>query len=101
MPHGKTIWELTGESTDEDEDLNYKTGVFARSAQVTNLTVNKNTCVLQADFTYMKNPYGINLEPGGRWHKPSRSPTHIISTAIRAIAQDIMKDRFAINPRLV
>lgn len=101
MPHGKTIFALTGISTDEDEDLNYVSGRFAHSVEVTNLTIDRNTCELQADFTYMKNPYGIAFEPGGQWHKPSRSPNYIISTAIRTIAIDIMKDRFAINPRLV
>lgn len=94
MPHGRPY----GGSA--DEPLNYRTGRFARSATVTGLQANKDTCELNADFTYMKDPYSI-FEPGGALAKPSRNPDLIIGGAIRDIAKRIMKDRFKVNTRLV
>ena len=82
------------------EILNYRTGRFARSAEIKNLTIDPETCTLHADFTYMKHPYNI-FEPAGALYKYGRDPNILIGTAIREIAKDIMKNRFAVITRLV
>lgn len=67
--------------------LNYRTGRFAKSAKLQNLTLAKGKKVPDAAVKYMRYPYGV-FEPGGRLHKPGRDPHHIFAKSIRQILQE-------------
>jgi hypothetical protein len=75
--------------------LNYRTGRFAHSAEVTNvITTPQGYPTIQ--YTYMKDPYQLFEFPGGssRLATPDRDPRKIIDTSIRDIAKELLKFRF-------
>jgi len=79
--------------------LNYRTGRFARSAEVLSLEqTGKNSLV--ANYTYMRNPYDVFL-PGGRLHKPGRDPEKLINRSIRQLAVQLVNKRFRVKPNLM
>ena len=66
--------------------LNYRTGRFASSATVKNLSESRNG-MITAFYSYMKNPYAT-FSSGGRQQSPqTRDPKLLISKSIREIAQ--------------
>ena len=72
--------------------LNYRTGRFASSAKVEQLSVNRQG-MITAFYSYMKNPYAT-FSAGGRQSKPSsRDPKLLISKSIREIAQQVVGNR--------
>jgi len=72
--------------------LNYRTGRFASSVKVENLTESRNG-MITAFYSYMKNPYATFSE-GGRQQKPkSRDPKLLISASIREIAAEYVTNR--------
>jgi hypothetical protein len=76
--------------------LNYRSGRFANSAEVTQVT-NRGGAIT-AFYSYMKNPYET-FAPGGAQGSPaSRDPNKLIQTSIRQIATTIMKDRLKVVP---
>ena len=69
----------------EKRILNYRTGRFAGSVSVTNLTQSRQG-MITAFYTYMKNPYQT-FEPGFRQGSPrTRDPKLLIATSIAEIA---------------
>lgn len=78
-----------GERTDV---LNYRTGRFARSAEVTRLTSSREGAIT-AFYTYMKNPYATFSEGGQQSRPRSRDPKLLISKSIREIAATKIANR--------
>lgn len=72
--------------------LRYRTGRFANSAQVTKVTQGPRGG-LQADYTYMRNPYET-FEPGGKQGSTMRDPRVIIGQSIREIVAQGMENKF-------
>lgn len=70
----------------DSEILNYKTGRFARSAELLNLT--PMSAGLQAQITWQRYPYDT-FAPGGKLHKPMRDPSYLIGKSIREIMKDL------------
>jgi len=76
--------------------LNYRTGRFANSAEVTAVT-NRDGAVT-AFYSYMKNPYAT-FAPGGAQSSPSsRDPNKLIQLSIRQLATGIMANRLKVVP---
>ena len=72
--------------------LRYRTGRFANSARVTQVMQGPRGG-LQADYTYMRDPYGT-FEPGGKQGSVQRDPRRIIGTSIREIVSQQMASKF-------
>ena len=69
--------------------LNYRTGRFASSVKVEQLSSSKQG-MISAFYSYMKNPYAT-FSNGGRQATPkSRDPKLLISKSIREIAQQVV-----------
>lgn len=77
--------------------LNYRTGRFAESAEITALQQRSDRII--AFYTYMRSPYDVFL-PGGRLHKPGRDPRKIISRSIRQLATQLISNRMKVYPQL-
>jgi hypothetical protein len=75
--------------------LENRTGRFAKSAEVLNVTPMPNSVEIQ--YTYMKDPYEVfepeNGNPMASW---GRDPKRIIGSTIREIAQTMMGTRFGL-----
>ena len=72
--------------------LNYRTGRFAASAEVTSMLQSRDG-MITAFYTYMKNPYATFSE-GGRQSRPrSRDPKLLIAKSIRQIAETKVANR--------
>ena len=78
--------------------LNYRTGRFAQSAEVKNITVGPRggTAV---EYTYRKDPYQT-FEPGYAMGSTQRDPRKIIGESIRQIAQGIVGNKFLTTRRV-
>jgi hypothetical protein len=72
--------------------LRYRTGRFANSARVTQVMQGPRGG-LQADYTYMRDPYGT-FEPGGKMGSVQRDPRKIIGQTIREIVAQGMQNKF-------
>ena len=72
--------------------LRYRTGRFANSARVTQVMQGPRGG-LQADYTYMRDPYGT-FEPGGKMGSVQRDPRRIIGQTIREIVAQAMQNKF-------
>jgi hypothetical protein len=68
--------------------LEWRTGRFGESARVTSIVPFPN--LTQISYTYMKDPYQVFEEQGGR------DPQQIIGGTIRQIAQSIMGTKFGL-----
>jgi len=79
----------TGSSTDV---LNYRTGRFAQSAKVEQLTQGREG-IISAYYTYMKYPYATFSAGGQQEYPRSRDPKLLISRSIREILQQQMITR--------
>jgi hypothetical protein len=72
--------------------LNYRTGRFASTVKVENLSSSREG-MITAFYSYMKNPYAT-FSTGGRQSTPkSRDPKLLISKSIREIAQQIVTNK--------
>lgn len=72
--------------------LNYRTGRFAGSVEVTRLSQSRDG-MITAFYSYMKNPYAT-FSDGGRQQNPkSRDPKLLISASIREIAAEYVTNR--------
>ena len=78
--------------------LRYRTGRFANSARVTKVMEGPRGG-LQADYTYMRNPYET-FEPGGKQGSTMRDPRKIIGETIRDIVAQSMENRFIKTRRI-
>lgn len=77
---------------DRRDVLNYRTGRFAESARVEQLTQGR-TGMITAYYTYMKYPYATFSAGGEQEFPRSRDPKLLISQSIREIAQQQMITR--------
>lgn len=68
--------------------LQYRTGRFANSARVENVTLGPRGG-MHIDYTYQRNPYET-FEPGGKQGSTQRDPRKIIGASIRELAIGIM-----------
>lgn len=78
--------------------LQYRTGRFANSAEVTNVAIGPRGGT-EIEYTYQRNPYET-FEPGGRMGSTDRDPRRIIGESIREIAQQVMGNRFVRTRRV-
>ena len=74
---------------DRRDVLNYRTGRFAESAEVTKLTQGRQGFVT-AYYTYMKYPYATFSQGGQQQFPRSRDPKLLISKSIRQIMEKQM-----------
>ena len=72
--------------------LVYRTGRFANSAEITNVTVGPRGGTF-IDYTYQLDPYQT-FEPGFQQGSTNRDPRRLIGGTIRGLAQTIMNKRF-------
>ena len=72
--------------------LVYRTGRFANSAEITNVTVGPRGGTF-IDYTYQLDPYQT-FEPGFAKGSTNRDPRKLIGGTIRGLAQTIMNKRF-------
>lgn len=72
--------------------LNLRTGRFAQSAKVENMTQSREG-MITAFYTYMKNPYATFSEGGKQQYPKSRDPKLLISKSIREIAATKVANR--------
>lgn len=79
----------TGTSRDV---LNYRTGRFAHSAEVTKMSQSREG-MITAFYTYMRNPYGTFSAGGAQGSPRSRDPKTLISKSIREILSTQVKNR--------
>jgi len=82
--------------------LNYRTGRFARSAELKELKPTR-TGALDTAITYMRRPYDIFLDDGGKapWKNGYRDPKKLIDKSIRQILREELRHEFRLNSRLV
>jgi hypothetical protein len=73
--------------------LNYRTGRFANSAEVTDVLVGPKGGLQSIDYTYRRNPYET-FEPGGKQGSIQRDPRKLIGGTIRELAMGIMQRKF-------
>jgi len=72
--------------------LNYRTGRFASSVRVEDLTLSRDG-MITAYYNYMRNPYAT-FSTGGKQSLPrSRDPKLLISKSIREIAGQKVANR--------
>jgi hypothetical protein len=72
--------------------LVYRTGRFANSAEITDVTVGPRGGTF-IDYTYQLDPYQT-FEPGFQQGSTNRDPRRLIGGTIRGLAQTIMNKRF-------
>lgn len=72
--------------------LNYRSGRFAQSVEVTNVSESRSGAVT-AFYTYMKNPYATFSQGGKQQYPRSRDPKTLISKSIRQVAQELAVNR--------
>lgn len=82
----RQIQENMGKGGSE-QMLNYRTGRFAASAQVTELLSTGRASSIMANVKYLRFPYGV-FEKGGKLYKPLRDPAGIFGRSIRQILQE-------------
>ena len=68
--------------------LQYRTGRFANSARVENVSIGPRGGT-HIDYTYMRNPYET-FEPGGKQGSTQRDPRKIIGASIRELAMGLL-----------
>ena len=73
--------------------LNYRTGRFANSAEVTDVLVGPKGGLQSIDYTYMRNPYET-FEPGGKQGSIQRDPKKLIGGTIRELAVGMLQRKF-------
>ena len=75
--------------------LENRTGRFANSAEVTNVSPMPNSVEIQ--YTYQKDPYAVfEPENGNPLASHGRDPRRIIGRTIREIAQEIMGTKYGL-----
>ena len=78
--------------------LNYRTGRFANSVRVTNITQGPRGGNTMIEATYMTNPYET-FAPGGDKYTPQRNPEKLIGKTLREIATGVVGKKFGVNIR--
>jgi hypothetical protein len=78
--------------------LNYRTGRFARSAEILSLLPTRKGSI-DATITYLRNPYDVFL-PGGRLHNELRDPRKLIGKSVRQILTEKLNQRLRVTTTL-
>ena len=76
--------------------LRYRTGRFANSVRVDNVTQGPRGGNTMIEASYMNDPYET-FAPGGKKYTPQRNPEKLIKKSIREIAVGIIGPRFGIT----
>lgn len=76
--------------------LQYRTGRFANSVQVDNITQGPRGGNTMIEASYMNNPYET-FAPGGKMHTPQRNPEKLIRKSVREVASGLIGARFGIS----
>jgi len=76
--------------------LNYRTGRFANSVRVTNVTQGARGGNTMIEATYMTNPYET-FAPGGDKYTPQRNPEKLIRKSLREIATGMIGTKFGVT----
>jgi hypothetical protein len=75
--------------------LNYRTGRFANSVRVSNVTQGPRGGNTMIEASYMTNPYET-FAPGGDKYTPQRNPEKLIKKSLREVAQGIIGSKFGV-----
>ena len=78
--------------------LQFRTGRFANSAEVTNVMVGPRGGT-EIQYTYQRDPYET-FEPGGKQGSTQRDPRRIIGSTVREIAQQMIGQKFVRTSRV-
>ena len=78
--------------------LNYRTGRFANSVRVTNVTQGPRGGGTMIEATYMTSPYDT-FAPGGDKYTPQRNPERLIRRTLREVATGVVGKKFGVNIR--
>lgn len=76
--------------------LQYRTGRFANSVRVDNITQGPRGGNTMIEATYRNNPYET-FAPGGKMYTTQRNPEKLIRKSIRQVATSIVGARFGIS----
>lgn len=76
--------------------LNYRTGRFANSVRVTNVTQGPRGGNTMIEASYMNRPYET-FAPGGDKYTPQRNPEKLIKQSLREVAQGIIGTKFGVT----
>jgi len=76
--------------------LNYRTGRFANSVNVDNVTQGARGGNTMIEASYMTDPYST-FAPGGKKYTPQRNPEALIKKSVREIATGIVGARFGVT----
>ena len=76
--------------------LRYRTGRFANSVRVTNVTQGPRGGNTMIEASYMNDPYET-FAPGGKKYTPQRNPEKLIKQSLREVAQGIMGAKFGVT----
>jgi len=76
--------------------LRYRTGRFANSVRVDNITQGPRGGNTMIEATYRTNPYET-FAPGGKQYTPQRDPERLIKRTVRQVASGIIGARFGID----
>ena len=76
--------------------LQYRTGRFANSVQVDNITQGPRGGNTMIEASYMNNPYET-FAPGGKMHTPQRDPEKLIRKSVREVASGLIGAKFGIS----
>ena len=78
--------------------LQFRTGRFANSAEVTNVMVGPRGGT-EIQYTYQRDPYET-FEPGNKQGSVQRDPRRIIGSTVREIAQQMVGQKFVRTRRV-
>ena len=81
-----------------DPALNYRTGRFANSVRVDNITQGPRGGNTMIETSYRNDPYET-FAPGGKKYTQQRDPERLIKMSVRQIATGIIGPRFGIEVR--
>ena len=76
--------------------LNYRTGRFANSVQVDDVTQGPRGGNTMIEASYMTDPYQT-FAPGGQKYTPQRNPEKLIKRTVREVASSIVGAKFGVN----
>jgi len=76
--------------------LNYRTGRFANSVNVDNVTQGPRGGNTMIEASYMTDPYST-FAPGGKKYTPQRNPEALIKRSVREIATSIVGAKFGVT----
>lgn len=98
MVLNKLIYSYVRATMGRPQELNYRTGRFAKSVSIVGLTATREQAANVA-YTYMLGPYET-FEPGGRLGHMGLDPRRLITKAIRRLLLEVMKITSVVTTRV-